>query len=109
MKKYMTEVCSTPVLTGWHKERCQGLTSFLEGTMMEDDLSYNRKSLRSEDLCQKFWLQFLDEERDHIATERQGLKIAMKHTGEDVTEARRKFDAESKNRTAPESQLTLDL
>lgn len=64
--KYMANVCSTPVLTGWHRSRCRSLASFVGGAMMAMNNIDDGQSVSSTDICRGFWPHFISETTESV-------------------------------------------
>jgi flagellar biosynthesis GTPase FlhF len=104
VREYMGIVCGESELSGWHRERCNELTSSLVDSMSYDNYE-NRENFNEVSLCSGYWEKFAAEEKVRVDQERAEREAAEKKAEEERIEAEKKAAieaAEAEKRRAKE-------
>lgn len=76
-KEYMSNICSQSLIKGWHQQHCVALKVALDSAMTADNYE-NRNTFTAGKLCNKFWAQFVEEEKKRFVTEEAEREAAEK-------------------------------
>jgi len=101
-KEYMASVCSQSLIKGWHQQHCLALQSALSAAMTADNYQ-NRNNFAAGKLCNKFWGQFVEEEKKRFVREEAERKEAEKKAKEEA-EKKAKEEAEKAKKAKEEAE-----
>jgi hypothetical protein len=101
-KEYMSNVCSQSLIKGWHQQHCVALQAALSAAMTADNYQ-NRNNFAAGKLCNKFWGQFVEEEKKRFVREEAERKEAEKKAAEEA-ERKAKEEAERQKKAKEEAE-----
>jgi len=99
--EYMANICNQALIKGWHQQHCMALKAAL-GVAMTADSYQNRNNFVSGKLCNKFWGQFVEEEKKRFVREEAERKEAEKKAAEEAAK-KAKEDAEKAQKAKEEA------
>lgn len=103
--EYMGKICGQSSLQGWYQQHCLGLKTALDAAMTADSYQ-NRNSFTAGKLCNRFWFQFVEEEKVRFVKEEAERKEAEEKAAEE--KAKRDKEAAERVQKAKEEQERLE-